>query len=121
MFIKSRIYLHDEYVVMTRNYFLQYTQLEILEFRDTLIQHMESVKKSIDKRALHKREYDSWVNERQMQTIEGKRSGNDAHVDDADIRPIYDEEPMIEVQTTAEINVFAIRQHHTEQYEFNNE
>nr|GFD03842.1 hypothetical protein [Tanacetum cinerariifolium] len=24
------------------------------------------------------------------------RSGNDAHVDDADIRPIYDEEPMAE-------------------------
>ncbi|GJX33805.1 hypothetical protein Tco_0245362 [Tanacetum coccineum] len=53
-------------------YFLQYTQLEIPEFRDTLIQHIESVKKSIDKRALHKREYDIWVNERQMQTTEGK-------------------------------------------------
>ncbi|GJV49923.1 hypothetical protein Tco_1440135 [Tanacetum coccineum] len=92
---------------------IEYTQLEILEFRDTLIQHMESVKKSIDKRALHKREYDSWVNERQMQTTEEKvdtskaldtslvdtessgkeskeqdtssRSGNDAHADDADI------------------------------------
>ncbi|GKA53181.1 hypothetical protein Tco_0746496 [Tanacetum coccineum] len=49
------------------------------------------------------------------------RSGNDAHVDDADIRPIYDEEPMAEVQTTAEINVFAIGQQHTEQPEFNNE
>nr|GFA46695.1 RNA-directed DNA polymerase, eukaryota [Tanacetum cinerariifolium] len=60
MFIKSRIYLDDEYVVMTRNYFLQYTQLEIPEFRDTLIQLMESVKKSIDERAQHKREYDSW-------------------------------------------------------------
>ncbi|GJV86506.1 hypothetical protein Tco_1530444 [Tanacetum coccineum] len=72
MFIKSRIYLDDEYVVITRNYFLQYTQLEILEFRDTLIQHIESVKKSIDKRALHKREYDNWVNERQMQTTEEK-------------------------------------------------
>nr|GEU73788.1 hypothetical protein [Tanacetum cinerariifolium] len=61
MFIKSRIYLDDEYVVMTRNYFLQYIQLEIPEFRDTLIQHMKSVKKSIDKRALHKRQYDSWI------------------------------------------------------------
>ncbi|GKB98184.1 hypothetical protein Tco_0984321 [Tanacetum coccineum] len=124
MFIKSRIYLDDEYVTMTRNYFLEYTQLEILEFHDTLIQHMESVKKSIDERAQHKREYHSKVNERQMQTIEEKvdtsnaldaslvdtkssgtesgeqdtsnRSGNDAHVDDADIRPIYDEEPMAE-------------------------
>nr|GEY97541.1 hypothetical protein [Tanacetum cinerariifolium] len=41
------------------------------------------------------------------------RSGNDAHNDDANVRPIYDEEPMAEVQTTAEIDVFAIRQHHT--------
>ncbi|GKD69748.1 hypothetical protein Tco_1323838 [Tanacetum coccineum] len=49
------------------------------------------------------------------------RSGNDAHVDDADIRPIDDEEPMAEVQTTAEINVFAIGQQHTEQPELNNE
>ncbi|GJY71681.1 hypothetical protein Tco_0475384 [Tanacetum coccineum] len=48
-------------------------------------------------------------------------SGNDAHVDDADIRPIYDEEPMTEVQTTTEINVFATGQQHTEQPEFNNE
>ncbi|GJV77099.1 hypothetical protein Tco_1508683 [Tanacetum coccineum] len=149
MFIKSRIYLDDEYVIMTHNYFLQYTQLEILEFRDTLIQHMESVKKSIDERSHHKREYDSRVNERHMQTTEEKvdtskaldaslvdtkssgtelgeqdtssRSGNDAHADDADIRPIYDEEPMAEVQATAEINVFATGQQHTMQPEFNNE
>nr|GEV73531.1 alpha/beta hydrolases superfamily protein [Tanacetum cinerariifolium] len=110
---------------------------------------MEAVTQSIDKRALHKREYDRWVNERQMQTTKEKvdtskaldaslvdtkrsgteskeqhtssRSGNDAHADDADIRPIYDEEPMAEVQTTAEINVFAIGQQHTAQPEFNNE
>ncbi|GKG05236.1 hypothetical protein Tco_0325322, partial [Tanacetum coccineum] len=48
------------------------------------------------------------------------RSGNDAHVDDADIRPIYNEEPMAEVQTTIEINIFATGQQHTEQPEFNN-
>nr|GEY38730.1 Gag-Pol polyprotein [Tanacetum cinerariifolium] len=48
------------------------------------------------------------------------RSGNDAHDEDADIRPIYDEEPMAEVQTTAEIDVFAIGQQHTNQPEFNN-
>ncbi|GKB79375.1 hypothetical protein Tco_0946270, partial [Tanacetum coccineum] len=148
MFIKSRMYLDDEFVVMTCNYFLQYTQLAIPEFCDTLIQHMESVKKSIDERAQHKREYDSWVNERQIQTTEDKvdtgkavdaslvntesigteskeqdtsnRSGNDAHADDADIRPIYDKEPMVEVQTTAEINIFSTGQQHTEQPEFNN-
>ncbi|GJT06501.1 hypothetical protein Tco_0840963 [Tanacetum coccineum] len=149
MFINSRIYLDEEFVVMTRNYFLQYTQLAIPEFRDTLIQHMESVKKSIDERAKHKQEYNNWVNERQMQTTEEKvdtgkamdvslvntesigteskeqdtssRSGNDAHADDADIKPIYNEELMTEVHTTAEINIFATGQQHTEQPEFNNE
>nr|GEU86949.1 hypothetical protein [Tanacetum cinerariifolium] len=148
-FIKLRNYLDDEYVVMTRNYFLQYTQLEILKFGDTLIQQMESVKKSIDEKVHHKQEYDSMVNERQIRTIEEKvdtskafdaslvdtessgteskekdisnRSGNDAHADDADIRPIYDEDPMAEVQMTAEINAFATRQQHTEQPKFNNE
>ncbi|GJR04402.1 hypothetical protein Tco_0527386 [Tanacetum coccineum] len=60
-----------------------------------------------------------WRNHKKQDT--SSRSGNDAHADDADIRPIYDEEPMAEVQTTAEINVFAIGQQHTEQPEFNNE
>ncbi|GKA37222.1 hypothetical protein Tco_0723787 [Tanacetum coccineum] len=149
MFIKLRIYLDDKFVVMTRKYFLEYTQLEIREFHDILIQHMEYVKKSIDKRALHKREYDSRVNERHMQTTKEKvdkskaldgslvdtkssetesveqdtssRPGNEAHADDADIKPIYDEEPMAEVQLIADHNVFAIGQQHTEQPEFNNE
>nr|GEX47860.1 actin-binding, cofilin/tropomyosin type [Tanacetum cinerariifolium]GEX48529.1 actin-binding, cofilin/tropomyosin type [Tanacetum cinerariifolium] len=49
------------------------------------------------------------------------KSGNDAHGDDADIRQIYDEEPMNEVQMTTKINVFATRQQHTKQSEFNNE
>ncbi|GKE97959.1 hypothetical protein Tco_0021310 [Tanacetum coccineum] len=122
-FIRSHNYLDDEYVVMTRNYFLQYTQLEILEFRDTLIQHMESVKKSIDERALHKRDLvdieSSGTKSKEQDT--SSRSGNDAHADNADIRPIYDEEPMTEVQMSAEINVFATGQQHTEQPEFNNE
>nr|GEU93132.1 retrovirus-related Pol polyprotein from transposon TNT 1-94 [Tanacetum cinerariifolium] len=149
MFIMNQDYLNDEYVAMTHSYFLQYTGQAILEFHDTLIQHLESVKKSIDERLQLKREYDSWVNERQMQTTEEKvdtsqaldassvdtessrteskeqdtssRSGNDAHDDDVDIKPIYDEEPMDEVQTTAKIDVFAIGQPHTEQPEFNNE
>ncbi|GKA25366.1 hypothetical protein Tco_0711475 [Tanacetum coccineum] len=46
---------------------------------------------------------------------------DDAHVADADIRPIYNEELMAEVQTTAEINIFATGQQHTEQPKFNNE
>ncbi|GJZ59687.1 hypothetical protein Tco_0615503 [Tanacetum coccineum] len=117
----------------------------------TLVQFMEYVKKSIDERALHKREHDSRVNERQMQTTMEKvdtskaldassviiksngtesqeqdtssRSGNDAHVDDADIRHrhIYDEEPKAEVQMTTNNNVSAKGQQHTEQPEFINE
>ncbi|GKB29095.1 hypothetical protein Tco_0868496 [Tanacetum coccineum] len=57
---------------------------------------MESVKKSIDERAQHKREYDIRVNERQMQTTEGKVDTGKAL--DANIGPIYDEEPMDESQ-----------------------
>ncbi|GKG54166.1 hypothetical protein Tco_0557689, partial [Tanacetum coccineum] len=38
----------------------------------------ESVKKLIDERAQHKREYDSWVNERQMQTTEEKVNTSNA-------------------------------------------
>ncbi|GJV84234.1 hypothetical protein Tco_1524132 [Tanacetum coccineum] len=72
MFIKSRFYLDDEYVDMIRNKFLQYTRLAIPEFRDTLIQHMESVKKSIGERAQHKMQYESRVIERQNQTTEEK-------------------------------------------------
>nr|GEV61652.1 hypothetical protein [Tanacetum cinerariifolium] len=86
---------------------------------------------SIDERVQLKREYDSWVNERQMQTIKEKvdtsqaldassvdtessrieskeqdtssRSGNDEHNDVADIRPIYDEEPMVEKSNEAKV------------------
>ncbi|GJV22295.1 hypothetical protein Tco_1371315 [Tanacetum coccineum] len=93
--------------------------------------------------------YDRRVNKRQMQTQESKidtgkavdadlvvkeisgtysivqdessRSGNDTDADDADIRPIYDEKSMAEVQLTDECNIFAIGQQHTEQPEIINE
>ncbi|GJX72117.1 hypothetical protein Tco_0309288 [Tanacetum coccineum] len=48
------------------------------------------------------------------------KSGNDTDADDANIRPIYDEEPMAKVQLTAECNIFAIGQQHTEQPEIIN-
>ncbi|GKB55976.1 hypothetical protein Tco_0912162 [Tanacetum coccineum] len=48
---------------------------------------------------------------------DSSRLGNDTNADDVDIRPIYDEEPMAEVQLTAECNVFAIGQQHTKQPE----
>ncbi|GJT90347.1 hypothetical protein Tco_1079192 [Tanacetum coccineum] len=95
MFIKSRMYLDDEFVVMTRNYFLQYTQLVIPKFRDTLIQHMESIKKSIDERAKHKEEYNSCAS-----LVDTRKAISDPYMMKAEL--------MAEVQTTAKINVFAI-------------
>ncbi|GJR35916.1 hypothetical protein Tco_1211600 [Tanacetum coccineum] len=93
----------------------------VQHFRDTLLQHLGNVKKSVAERTRHQRQYERRVNKRQMQTQESKidtgkaldadlvdtesirtdstvqddnsRSGNDT---DADIRPIYDEEPMAE-------------------------
>ncbi|GKA02259.1 hypothetical protein Tco_0674924 [Tanacetum coccineum] len=149
---KVKPYETQSKTVLYKNFQTTIQKPNLIKFRDTLIQHMESVKKSIGERAQHKMEYERRVNERQIQTTEEKtdtsnaldaldassviiesngteskeqdtssRSGNDAHVDDADIRPINNEEPMAEVQTTAEINIFATGQQHTEQPEFNNE
>ncbi|GJX39014.1 hypothetical protein Tco_0252317 [Tanacetum coccineum] len=72
MFINFRYYFDDDEGLMIRKYFLAYTRTEVRQFCDTLIQHMESIKKFIDERAHHKREYDNRVNERQMQSKEGK-------------------------------------------------
>ncbi|GJU22949.1 hypothetical protein Tco_1156291 [Tanacetum coccineum] len=129
-------------------YFIAYTRTDVQQFRDTLIQHM-AVKKSIDESAQHKREYDRRVNDRKMQTKEGKvdsskaldaglvvtesngtesekhvtssKSGNDTHAEDADIKPVNNKEPMAEVQMTAEYNVLSNGQQHAEQPEFKNE
>nr|GFA40108.1 hypothetical protein [Tanacetum cinerariifolium] len=130
--IDEREQLKREYDSWVNERQIQATKEKAIpEFYDTLIQHLEYVKKSIDEREQLKREYDSWVNERQIQATKEKvdtskaldassvdtessrakskeqdtssSSGNDAHDDGADIRPIYDEEPMAKVQTTAEI------------------
>ncbi|GJV20216.1 hypothetical protein Tco_1369236 [Tanacetum coccineum] len=110
---------------------------------------MGNVKKSVAERTRHQRQYDRRVNKRQIQTQESKigmgkavdadlvitessgtesevqddsnRSGNDTDADDADIRPIYDEEPMAEVHLTIKCNMFAIGQQHTKQPEIINE
>ncbi|GJT74936.1 putative reverse transcriptase domain-containing protein [Tanacetum coccineum] len=119
-------------------------QIKVKQFRETLLQHMSNVKKSVAKRTRHQRQYN-----RQMQTQEskvdlgkaldanlvvtkssgiksgkqdtGNRSRNDTDTDDGDIRPIYDEEPMTDIQLTVECNIFATGQQHTVQLEFNNE
>nr|GEU49649.1 hypothetical protein [Tanacetum cinerariifolium] len=105
-------------------YFAEYTGIEVKQFREILLQHMSSVKKSVDERTRHKRQYDRRVNKRHMQiqkskvdlgnaldadlvvtessgTESGKqdtrsRPGNDADANNADIKPVYDKEPMAE-------------------------
>ncbi|GKC42558.1 hypothetical protein Tco_1060280 [Tanacetum coccineum] len=106
---------------------------------------MESLRESILERAKHKREKDRRVNDRMMQSKERKdnsskaldaglvvtesneteserhvlssRSGNDTHTDDADINSVNDKQPMAEVQLSAEHNILANEQQHSEQSE----
>ncbi|GKC63395.1 hypothetical protein Tco_1095993, partial [Tanacetum coccineum] len=70
---------------------------------------------SIDKRALLKREYDSKVNERQMQTTEEKDTSssslNDTDADDADIKPVYDEEPIAEFAKSSMLGKSVLQPH----------
>ncbi|GJY85844.1 hypothetical protein Tco_0499870, partial [Tanacetum coccineum] len=70
--IHSRSSLDDDNGELISKYFLEYIGIEVQQFHDTLIQHMKSIKKSIDEKALHKREYDSRVNERRIQTKKRK-------------------------------------------------
>ncbi|GJW94057.1 hypothetical protein Tco_0173729 [Tanacetum coccineum] len=138
MFINFQYYFNDDDGLMIRKYFLAYTRTEVRQFHDTLIQHMEYVKTSIDEGAQHKREYDSRINERHMQSKEGKvesskaldaslvvtecsetksdkqdtssKSRNDTDIEDADIRPVNDQVPFVEVQLTAPHSVLTNEQ-----------
>ncbi|GJS79390.1 hypothetical protein Tco_0729271 [Tanacetum coccineum] len=93
---------------------------------------MGNVKKSVAERTRHQRQYDRRGNKRQLQTQksmidtgkavdnglvvmesngiesivqdDSNRSENDTDTDDADIRPIYDEEPMAKVGLTSILN-----------------
>ncbi|GJT83317.1 hypothetical protein Tco_1057659 [Tanacetum coccineum] len=56
-FINSQFTL-DYDSQMTDKYFAEYTGIEVKQFRETLLQHMSNVKKSIAERTCHKRLYD---------------------------------------------------------------
>ncbi|GJR64744.1 hypothetical protein Tco_0010809 [Tanacetum coccineum] len=135
-FINFRYCFDDFEGAMICKSFLENTRTEIQQFRDTLIQHMESVKKSIDERAQHKRENNRRVNDRVMQSKEGKvdsskaldvnlvvtessgiESRNDANTEDAVIRPVNDQEPLAKVQLTAQHNILANEEQHYVQSE----
>nr|GFC27057.1 hypothetical protein [Tanacetum cinerariifolium] len=82
--------------------FDEYTGIKVKQFRETLLLHMGNVKKSIAKRTRHKRQYDRRMNERQMQSRENKiilSKALGAHVVDADIRPVNDQDPSAEVDS----------------------
>ncbi|GJZ62367.1 hypothetical protein Tco_0618504 [Tanacetum coccineum] len=121
MFINFRYYFDDDDGLMIRKYFLAYTRTEVRQFHDTLIQHMESVKKSIDERAQHKQE--CWFvvtesnNTESERHVYSSRSGKDTHAEDADINSANDKQPMAEVELTAEHNILANEQQHYEQSE----
>ncbi|GJV21767.1 hypothetical protein Tco_1370787 [Tanacetum coccineum] len=123
-FINFRYCFDDFEGAMICKSFLENTRTEIQQFRDTLIQLMESVKKTIDERAQHKRENNRRVNDRVMQSKEGKvdsrtaldiglvvtesneteserhvsssRSGKDTHAEDANINSVNDQVPLVE-------------------------
>ncbi|GKB26258.1 hypothetical protein Tco_0865659 [Tanacetum coccineum] len=89
-------------------------------FKETLLQHMRNVKKFVAKRT-RKALDASLVIMECSGTESGKQDDNSRSGNDTDIRPIYDEEPMAEVKLTAECNIFATGQQHTEQPEIINE
>ncbi|GJY88889.1 hypothetical protein Tco_0503517 [Tanacetum coccineum] len=52
---------------ITNKSFSEYTRIKAKDFRDTLLKHMSSFKKSIAEKARYQRQYDRRVNEIQMQ------------------------------------------------------
>ncbi|GJR26855.1 hypothetical protein Tco_1103087 [Tanacetum coccineum] len=80
---------------------------------------MSNVNKYVAERTRHQRQYDRRVFIERSGTESEKqdtsnRSGNDTDTDNAYNRPIYDEEPMAELQLTVGCNIFATGQQHTD-------
>nr|GEZ32010.1 hypothetical protein [Tanacetum cinerariifolium] len=87
-------------------------------FTSTMLLSVDQLQKQLDK--------DEFQEDRSMAALweintKFHMSGNDTDADDADIRHIYNEEPMAKVQLTNECNIFAIGQQHTRQPEIINE
>ncbi|GJS26318.1 hypothetical protein Tco_0323405 [Tanacetum coccineum] len=83
-FIDSKFTLdYDSQMTDTR--FVQYTGIEVQHFRDTLLQHLGNVKKSVAERTRHKRQYERRVNKRQMQTQESKIDTGQQHTEQPEI------------------------------------
>ncbi|GJX42381.1 integrase, catalytic region, zinc finger, CCHC-type containing protein [Tanacetum coccineum] len=124
-FLSSLFLFDNEEGLMICKYFIAYTKTDVPLFHDKLFQHMESLQNSIQERAKHKRKYDKRMDDRMIQSKEGKvdsrkaldaglvvtesieteserhvlsnRSENDTHIDDADINSVNDKQPMAKV------------------------
>ncbi|GJW83335.1 hypothetical protein Tco_0156480 [Tanacetum coccineum] len=70
-FIDSKFTL-DYDSQMTDKYFVKYTGIKVQHFRDTLLQHLGNVKKSVVERIRHQRQYEIRVNKGHMQTQKSK-------------------------------------------------
>nr|GEZ37568.1 hypothetical protein [Tanacetum cinerariifolium] len=128
---------------MTEKLFAKYTRIKVTQFRETLLLHKGNVKKSVAEITRHKRQYDRRIKERQMQSRESKVVSSKAldaslvvtkcsgtksdehitsscsgtyitHVVDADIRPINDQDPSDKLHLTAQHNILANEQQHTD-------
>nr|GEX81873.1 hypothetical protein [Tanacetum cinerariifolium] len=108
-FLYSRFLFDNDEGLMIHKYFIVYTKTDVQLFHDILLQHMESLKESIQESAKHKREYDRMVNDKMMQSKERKDNSSKA---------LDDGLAMVEVQLSAKRNILANEQQHSEQSEF---
>ncbi|GJX09932.1 hypothetical protein Tco_0199791 [Tanacetum coccineum] len=145
MFLFSRFLFDNDEGLMICKYFIAYIKTDVPLFHDKLIQHIESLRESIQERAKHKRGYDRRINDKMKQSKEGNvdsskaldaglvvtesneteserhvsssRSGKDTHAEDGDINSMNDKQLMAEVQLTVEHNILANEQQLYEQSE----
>nr|GEW46604.1 hypothetical protein [Tanacetum cinerariifolium] len=121
-------YFMDYDSQMTEKFFAEYTGIKVTQFRETLLQHMGNVKKSVTERAHHQRQYErrhwmpiwlSWkaMGQSGMHDTSSSSGNYITHVVDANIRPVNDQVPFAEVQLTGQHNVLANEQQHTNQSE----
>ncbi|GKB99347.1 hypothetical protein Tco_0985484 [Tanacetum coccineum] len=106
-FLYSRFSFDTDEGLMIRKYFIAYTKNDVPLFHDKLIQHMESIRESIQERAKHKQD-NATESERH---VSSSRSGKDTHAEDADINSMNDKQPMAEVNrnTTPDLTDLSYR------------
>ncbi|GJV63044.1 hypothetical protein Tco_1473872 [Tanacetum coccineum] len=119
-FINFRYCFDDFEGAMICKSFLENTRTEIQQFRDTLIQLMESSKegKVDSSTALDAGLVVTESNETESERhVSSSRSGKDTHAEHADINSVNDKQPLAEVQLTVQHDTLANEQQHSVQSE----